>query len=59
MSIHVLRLIRPPEYLHTYNHFALDLVLDLVDDIAMLLLEFELLEDSRAVVVNSYLHLIK
>jgi hypothetical protein len=25
----------------------------------MLLLEFELLEDSRAVVVNSYLHLIK
>ena len=55
MSIHVLRLIRPPEYLHTYNPFALDLV----DDIAMLLLEFELLEDSRAVVVNSYLHLIK
>jgi hypothetical protein len=55
MSIDDLRLIRLPEYLHTYNLFALDLV----DDIAMLLLEFELLEDFRALVVNSYIHLIK
>jgi len=55
MSIHDLRLIRPPEYLHTYNPFALDLV----DDIAMLLLEFELLEDFLALVINRNLHFIK
>lgn len=55
MSIDDLRLIRPPEYLHTYDLFALNLV----DDIAMLLVVFELLEDFQALVVNSYLHLIK
>lgn len=55
MSIDDLRLIRLPEYLHTYNLFALELV----DDIAMLLVEFELLEDFRALVINKHLHLIK